>query len=616
MTDDRDDVDELIDEACENNGEQDDCDQRKTQADVLLELAAEVTLFHTSEREGFADLVIKGRRETHRICGPSFRQWLRHEYYKAKKRGCNSDALKVAVDTLDAKAIFEGETYEVHVRIAGHKGDIYIDIGDETWKAIKISKAGWTIVDNPPVHFRRSPSMRSLPIAVRGSSIELLRPFCNLSKNGFTLFVAVMLAGFRPNSNYPVPVITGEQGSGKSCLARILTRLLDPRMPDQRSMPRTEEDLLVAAKGQHVLGFDNVSGLPDWLSDAICRLSTGGGAGKRRLYTDEEEVLFSGRRLVCINGIEDVAVRPDLVDHATMLPLEPITEDRCRDLEEYNTAFERAAPKILGALLDGVVVGLRDIAHTRIAKKPRMADFALWAEACTRAYWDADTFLKAYRDNIGRAVELTIEASDVAEAVRRFMADRDEWQGKASDLLPALTAITSDRITKEKGWPKQANTLSGKLRRVTPPLRKIGICVTFERADHDRTRTISIKNSQSGERGKSSSASSAAQEKTSKNNGKGADSADDRGRSADDPRTMTSTISSAPNPLKTQKMDDADDADGLLHLSTGSSSICVQCQAGSPPPVNMIGTVGGTIFLHQRCEQPWFAGLTACSSVQ
>jgi hypothetical protein len=112
-------------------------------------------------------------------------------------------------------------------------------------------------------------------------------------------------------------------------------------------MPRSEEDLLVAAKGQHVLVFDNVSGLPDWLSDAICRLSTGGGAGKRRLYTDEDEVLLSGRRLVCINGIEDVAVRPDLVDRAILLALEPIAEDKRRAEEEYNGAFDQAASKIL-----------------------------------------------------------------------------------------------------------------------------------------------------------------------------------------------------------------------------------------------------------------------------
>src|SRR5262249_2478059 len=156
------------------------------------------------------------------------------------------------------------------------------------------------------VRFQRSPSMKPLPIPEKGGSIDLLRPLCNVSNDGFVLLVAYLLAALRPDSNYLVLVLTGEQGCGKSTLARVGTRLTDPRLPEQRTMPRSEEDLLVAAKGQHVLSFDNISGLPHWLSDAFCRLSTGGGAGKRKLYTDEEEVLFSGRRPVVLNGIEDV----------------------------------------------------------------------------------------------------------------------------------------------------------------------------------------------------------------------------------------------------------------------------------------------------------------------
>jgi energy-coupling factor transporter ATP-binding protein EcfA2 len=493
---------------------------------VLLELAANATLFCTSDGEGFADITIGDHRETHRICGPAFRRWLRHQYYKLKKRGCNSDALNVAVDTLDAKATFEGETREVHVRIAGHKGNIYIDVGDKSWKAVEVSETGWSVVADPPVRFARPPNIRSLPIPVKsGGSIQLLQPFCNLSSGGFTLFVAVLLAGLRPDSNYPVPVITGEQGCGKSSLVRILARLIDPRMPEQRSMPRSEEDLLVAAKAQHLLSYDNVSGLPDWLSDAICRLSTGGGAGKRQLYTDTEEVLFAGRRLVALNGIEDVALRPDLLDRAIMLNLEPIPEDERRNEEEFNAAFDRAAPKILGVLLDGAVHGLRNRTTTRLTNLPRMADFALWAEACTRAYWPADTFLKAYRENIGSAVELTIEASDVAEAVRAFMANQTEWKGTASELLPLLTATVPERATKEKTWPKQANALSGKLRRVAPPLRRVGISIAFVRETHDRTRLIHIRSMRHiGERGKtssSSSSSSAIEEKAQENNAAG-----------------------------------------------------------------------------------------------
>src|SRR5690349_11624610 len=108
-------------------------DERKTQADVLIEIAAQAHLFHSAEQEGFADITLDGHRETHRICGAAFRRWLRHEFYKLTKRGCNADALKVAIETIDAKALFEGESREVHIRVAKDGDNIYIDIGDAKW---------------------------------------------------------------------------------------------------------------------------------------------------------------------------------------------------------------------------------------------------------------------------------------------------------------------------------------------------------------------------------------------------------------------------------------------------------------------------------------------------
>jgi hypothetical protein len=546
----------------------DDGKKRPTQADVLIEIAAGVSLFHTPDKEGFADIIINGHRETHRICGSGFKRWLRHEYFKLKKSGCNSDALKVAVDTIDAKALFEGNTREVHTRIASDAGIIYIDLGDESWRAIKITKMGWELVARPPVRFQRSPSLRPLPMPVKGGSIELLRSFCNVSDSGFVLLVAFLLAAFRPQSNYPVLVLTGEQGSAKSSLTRLIVRLTDPRMPEQRSLPRSEEDLLVAAKGQHLLAFDNVSGLADWLSDAMCRLSTGGGAGKRKLYTDEDEILFSGRRIVVLNGIEDVAVRPDLVDRAILLVLEPIPEHVRRDEGEFDKAFVHVTPKVLGALLDAVAVGLRTMATITITDKPRMADFALWAEACTRKFWPEETFLGAYRENVGQAVDLSIESSDVAEAVRLFMANRDEWTGTAGELLPLLTALVAEQVKKERTWPRQANGMSNKLRRVAPPLRKVGISITFTREGHERTRTIKIVSRRVRKTSSASSSSSADDQNASKNNGRGQEGADDTRPSADDVWTMANPPPSAAKSLQTHEMDDADSADDVLRHST------------------------------------------------
>lgn len=454
-------------------------------------------LFHSPapDCEAYADIVVDGHRETHPVHGRNFKQFLRHQYYKRTGEGCNAEALKTAIETIAAVAEFEGDERPVFCRIAGNDGAIYIDVGDATWRAIEVTARGWNVIDRPPVRFVRSASTKALPLPQPGGKIAELRPFCNVkSDDEFILVVAYILAAMRPDANYPILTVTGEQGSSKSTLGRIVQQLVDPRIPAHRTLPRDEADLIVAAKGAHLLNFDNISGMADWLSDAFCRISTGGGAGKRKLYTDDDEILFSGRRPVFLNGIEDVVVRPDLVDRAIMLTMERILDVNRRDEKEFDAEFERAAPKIFGALLDGLSAGLKNLAGIRMSDKPRMADFALWGEACARAHWQPETFLTAYRNNLDAAVELVLESSPVGDAVRRFMSGRDKWSGTASDLLPLLTAIVGEQASKERSWPRRPDALSGKLRRAAPPLRKIGIDVTFVREGHAGTRTIDINN--------------------------------------------------------------------------------------------------------------------------
>src|SRR6185437_11944668 len=152
--------------------------------------------------------------------------------------------------------------------------------------------------------FRRSPGMLPLPVPERGGSIELLKPFLNLSNhNHFVLIVAWLLAALRPGGPYPLLAVSGEQGSAKTVLSKVLRALVDPNVAPVRALPRDERELMIAANNSHLLAFDNLSGLPPWLSDALCRIASGGSFPVRRLYTDDEEVVFQAERPVILNGI-------------------------------------------------------------------------------------------------------------------------------------------------------------------------------------------------------------------------------------------------------------------------------------------------------------------------
>jgi hypothetical protein len=255
-------------------------------ADLLVAIARkESELFHDADNEPYAHAKVGGHRETYYVRSHSFQLWLRHRYFQKYKTSVNANAMTEALATITMFAVCEGPELPVHIRIAEHAGAIYIDLGDKDWGAVKVTAAGWEVVTDPPVRFARSGSMRPLPIPTRGGSIEALRKFANVKprneENGadeFVLLVAYALAALRPNCNYPVLGLAGEQGSGKTSLVRFLGSLIDPRSPQLRTMPGDERDLIVAARHAHLLGFDNISGLSDDMSDAICRLSTGGGA--------------------------------------------------------------------------------------------------------------------------------------------------------------------------------------------------------------------------------------------------------------------------------------------------------------------------------------------------
>jgi len=292
---------------------------------------------------------------------------------------------------------------------------------------------------------------------------------------------------------YPVIVLSGEQGSAKSTFSAILRALLDPNTAPLRALPREDRDLFIAASNGHVLAFDNVSGLPAWISDTLCRLATGGGFAVRQLYTDLDEVLFDAARPVTLNGIEEIVTRPDLADRAVFLMLEPIPEELRRPEQELWATFEAERPSILGVLLNAVVEGLRRLPETRLEKLPRMADFALWASACETALWPAGTFWSAYCGNRDEVVEGVIDADPVAAAVRALMTTRTVWTGNASDLLGALGKVLGERAVKSKTWPDNPRALAGRLRRGVTFLRKIGIEITFKKEGRARTRIIEIR---------------------------------------------------------------------------------------------------------------------------
>ncbi len=475
------------------------------ETETLLEVANEAELFHAPDGTPFADLQVNGHRETWQIASRGFNNWLSSRYYEVAHGAPSSIALRSVLRTIEAKAQYDAPERTVHVRVAGNRNSIYLDLCDEDWRAVEISAGSWRVVEKPPVRFRRASGMQSLPTPAHDGSLVALRPFVNVkSQADFVLVVSWLLAALRNVGPYPLLVLSGEQGSAKSTFTAMLRSLVDPNAAPLRALPREERDLFVAANNGHVLAFDNVSGLPSWTSDTLCRLATGGAYAARRLYSDDDETLFEAQKPMILNGITDFVTRSDLADRAVFLTLEPIPDD-CRQPErELWDDFNALRPRILGALLDGVAMGLRRLPHMTLESLPRMADFALWAAACELAFWPQGTFETAYRGNRNEAVDNVIDADIIASAIRTLLATVRSWKGTASDLLAVLQRVAGQHEIKSNSWPRNARVLADRLRRSKTFLRLIGIQIDFRREGRNRERMIHIVSTAS-----STSASSA-----------------------------------------------------------------------------------------------------------
>jgi hypothetical protein len=463
---------------------------------MLEEMTLCEEVFHSPSDVAFADVITDGHRETWPIRSKRFRTWVRRCYYHATGAAPGGAVIASALDLLEARAQFDAPERAVSMRIAEHADRIFLDLADEHWRAVSIGADGWRVVGCPPVRFRRSPGMLPLPIPERGGSVEILKRFLNLSNdNDFVLIVAWLLAALRPRGPYPLLAISGEQGSAKTVLSKLLRSLIDPNVASVRALPREERELMIAANNGHLLAFDNLSALPPWLSDALCRIASGGSFAVRRLYTDDEEVLFQAARPIALNGIDDVIGRADLADRAIFLSLGAIGEEQRRSETGLWREFERARPVILGALLDAVAYGLKAGHSLRPDRLPRMADFALWASACEPALWPVGTFRRAYAANRNLAIEGIVDANPIAASVRELMTERSSWAGTAADLLRISTPHTLREIGDSAGRIKNPRALAGHLRRVQTSLRTLGIHIIFSREGRAGTRVIRIHRS-------------------------------------------------------------------------------------------------------------------------
>ncbi len=265
---------------------------------------------------------------------------------------------------------------ELGVRVARHPGGgIVVDLGRDDGRSILVTGSGWEVTDSPGVIWRRTALTGEMPMPVRGGSIKDLWALTNVAVEDRPLVVAWLVAALIPDIPHPILTLTGVQGTAKSTTARLLVGLIDPSTAPLRAVPKDVRDWSVAVGGAWLAAIDNVSTIPSWWADALCRASTGDGLVTRKMYSDDGLLVLAFRRLVILTSIDAGAMRGDLADRLITIELERIDPSSRREDSEVSAAIDAIRPRLFGALLDLLVRVLARMPQVHLDELPRMADF-------------------------------------------------------------------------------------------------------------------------------------------------------------------------------------------------------------------------------------------------
>jgi primase-like protein/bifunctional DNA primase/polymerase-like protein len=458
----------------------------KPKVGFLNRLLGDVELWHCDNDEPFVTLPQCDHKENWKIGkrNKQFRRWLSGLYYKATGDTLSANDLAEIATLLESRAIFDGLQHKLWRRVAEYEGKFYLDLGDKDWRAVEIDGDGWRVISDPPVKFFRARAMQSLPepkpLKKSESLKSLLGPFLNLDPAGLNwpLIGGWLVAALRPRGPYPVLKLLGEQGSAKTTTARVLRQLIDPNQSPVRAEPKSTRDLMIQSNNAYVMCLDNLSAMKNELSDALCRLATGGGFSARTLYSDDDETIFEATRPVILTSIEEIAVRSDLLERSLIIELPTIGEAERKAEKQFWADFEKVQPRILGALLDVVSDAIRrlpEIEQKHNAELSRLADFEQWGEAAELELGLAEgQFVEAYCANREAATHLVLESNPVIAALLKYLKKNSPFEGTATRLLEKLS-LGNYELKGQQGWPKSPRVLSQILKRIAPNLRQIGI---------------------------------------------------------------------------------------------------------------------------------------------
>lgn len=387
------------------------------------------------------------------------RHAMRHIYKSEHKKFLQKNTIEEAIENIKADIFFDkAPAQNVYERVGADSiGNLYIDINDGAGNAIKITPKGHSIVNDAHCRFIRSSNMATLPFPAKSNGFNQLRELLNIQDDdSWVLIVSWIFSAYMPKGPYPILIVQGEHGSGKSILCRIVADLVHPTNSYSKNPASKTDDLMISAKHDRVLSFDNMSGCSVKMSDTLCRISTGIEYEKRTLFSDGNKFSFNACRPIILNGIDGIAHRHDLANRAFTVYMPPISSTKRKSEKVILEEFQKMKPALLGAICETLSCILKNKDSVMLETVPRMADAVMWVSAGYKALdWKSkDALIQAIDRNNEYIIEEAIDDSPLAQAIIKIMEEQRRLDCLNKDLFEKVKDKVPPHEKKNPDFPR------------------------------------------------------------------------------------------------------------------------------------------------------------------
>lgn len=382
-------------------------------------------------------------------------------------------------------------------------GAVWIDLGRDDCKCVRITPEGWTIEDMPANGervFIKDQAVREIgtdPVAPKdvpeamGTLNRILRPLFNVNEEDWHLIIGWMVNHLLAERVSPILMMLGTGGSGKSTMCNAISYAVEggPTFPRSGAMKNDVDDVMVTIAKKRVSVFDNVSKLSGELSDTLAQAVYGMDYEKRELRTTDSVAVIKVNPSLILNGITTGHLREDLKSRMVTIRIAgTVPTDRQKDDLEIVREQTQGHPEVYGALLTLTSAVMRMLAdQEEIHVEARMKEYARVLHALDDLLgWDS---LEHYVTSVNETAEDALEdplLTTVVYLVRKNgrMLENGSWVSYVgtSQLVGEMMTGASTLVARASGDDQvsiSARQVPDRFSRVQGDWKKLGVIINI-----------------------------------------------------------------------------------------------------------------------------------------